>query len=208
MRICVTGGTEIQEECRRLLEDMGELSEGDVLVSGPGQLRCKSIIHVVIPTNAEDEKVEESMLTIVVKCLETASERGYTSIALPLLTSNTWVFTYTDKLAARATVKAARGFLAMYPDSSIKNVTFCDTRSEAVTEFRAAITDSAVVKQGKDVDSVILSSENEKLPNRKRVNSLFFTTSLLCFVWIFNQVLIFKPRGPWERAEQWTMKRV
>ncbi|XP_025094907.1 poly [ADP-ribose] polymerase 14-like isoform X2 [Pomacea canaliculata] len=109
-RVVETGGTEIQEECRRLLEDMGELSEGDVLVSGPGKLRCKSIIHVVIPTNAEDDKVEESMLTIVVKCLETASERGYTSIALPLLTSNTWVFTYTDKLAARATVKAVRGF--------------------------------------------------------------------------------------------------
>lgn len=72
----MTGGTEIQEECRRLLEDRGELSEGDVLVSGPGKLRCKSIIHVVIPTNAEDEKVEESMRTIVGKCLETASERA------------------------------------------------------------------------------------------------------------------------------------
>ena len=47
------GGQKIQDDCKRYLEDQGihKLTPTDVVATGGGNLKCKQVLHVVVPKN-------------------------------------------------------------------------------------------------------------------------------------------------------------
>ncbi|PVD29526.1 hypothetical protein C0Q70_08777 [Pomacea canaliculata] len=138
-RIVSRGGQEIQSECYNILKARGKLSEGDVLVSGPGKLPCKSIIHAVGPRYKGGNKGEEQCLqATVLQCLKTASDLDYTSIALPAISSG--VFGYPVEEATRVIVEAVQLFFDTNPNSSIRNVLLCDILQNTVKSFQLALT--------------------------------------------------------------------
>ncbi|XP_025094909.1 poly [ADP-ribose] polymerase 14-like isoform X2 [Pomacea canaliculata] len=132
------GGDTIQEECYRILRTRGKLSEGDVLVSGPGKLPFKAIIHAVGPAYRGGTRGEEECLRgTVLKCLMTASHQGYTSIAIPAISTGS--LRYPAEEATRVIVQAVRVFFDTSPKSSIKDVRLCDISRSTVEDFKGAI---------------------------------------------------------------------
>ncbi|XP_025094887.1 poly [ADP-ribose] polymerase 14-like isoform X2 [Pomacea canaliculata] len=144
--IVLKGGKEIQDECYRLLKTRGKLSEGDVLVSGPGKLPCKRIIHAIGPVYKGGKCGEKERLqTAVQNCLKTASDYGYTSIALPAISSG--IFGYPVDKATRDIVEAIRFFFLTNPDSSLIDVNLCDVLQDTVNLFQEALGQNSL--QGK-----------------------------------------------------------
>ena len=47
------GGQKIQDDCKRYLHDQGtdKLTPTDVVATGGGNLKCKQVLHVVVPKN-------------------------------------------------------------------------------------------------------------------------------------------------------------
>ncbi|PVD29541.1 hypothetical protein C0Q70_08792 [Pomacea canaliculata] len=144
--IVAKGGREIQEECNRTIKTRGELSEGDVLVSGPGKLPCKSIIHAVGPRYKGGNKGEEECLrSTVFNCLKAASDRGYTSIALPAISSG--IFGYPVEEATRVIVEAVRSYFQSTTGSSVRDVRLCDIVQSTVDLFQTALDGSSLGKE-------------------------------------------------------------
>jgi O-acetyl-ADP-ribose deacetylase (regulator of RNase III) len=72
----------------RELRKFGVLSPGDAVVTGAGRLPFRGIIHVA-GLNAFWRSSEEIVRKCVVNALNAASERGYASIAMPLVGAGT-----------------------------------------------------------------------------------------------------------------------
>ncbi|PVD29528.1 hypothetical protein C0Q70_08779 [Pomacea canaliculata] len=111
-----------------VLKDKGKLSEGDVLVSGPGKLPCKAIIHAVGPRYKGGNTGEEKCLRNTVK---------HTSIAIPAISSG--IFGYPVKEATRVIVQAVKLFFETNRDSSITDVQLTDILTDTVQEFQKAL---------------------------------------------------------------------
>ncbi len=48
------GGQSLQQEC----DDVAPIEEGDVAITGPGNLQCRYVLHIVLPQySREAEKV-------------------------------------------------------------------------------------------------------------------------------------------------------
>jgi len=106
----VIGGQTIQDECYQTLKTRGnQLSEGDILVSGAGQLPCKAVIHAVGPVFRGGHSGEEDCLhETIMKCMGAATEAGYTSIAFPAI--STGIFQYPSKKATLVITEAIKTY--------------------------------------------------------------------------------------------------
>ena len=53
------GGQVLQDECTSYVTQNGNLSAGDVVVTGPGKLSCKKVVHTVgmLYNGSQSEKV-------------------------------------------------------------------------------------------------------------------------------------------------------
>ncbi|XP_025094892.1 poly [ADP-ribose] polymerase 14-like isoform X2 [Pomacea canaliculata] len=175
------GGDKIQEECFRILKTRGKLSEGDVLVSGPGKLPCKRIIHAVGPVYRGGNKGEEECLRdTVMECLKTASDKGYFSIAIPAISSG--IFGYPVEEATRVIVQAVRIFLDANHDSSIQVVLLCDILPKTVADFEKAL--KATARKGE--------RSAGSLPGSSQTTEFLFSGKELAFS---QAAGLNKPRG-------------
>lgn len=52
----VPGGKTIEEESRKLVSKYGPLSDGEVVVTGAGQLPCSYVLHAVGPMWKDGQK--------------------------------------------------------------------------------------------------------------------------------------------------------
>ena len=60
------GGQALQDECTSYVMQNGKLSPGDVVVTGPGKLSCKKVVHTVgMPHNGiQSEKVNHLVVNV------------------------------------------------------------------------------------------------------------------------------------------------
>ena len=102
------GGPALQSACDSLIAQNIRPGEGRVVetvCSGFGQLKCKSIFHIVF-----DQKKFVKTFT---SCLERAEKMKYRSIAFPAI--GTGVHSYPPSQAAEAVVKALKHFTKKKP---------------------------------------------------------------------------------------------
>ena len=78
-------GDEVKKECLTRVPK-GKLSSGDVLVTGAGNLKCKNIIHCVLPRLTK-ENVHGVLKDAIVQCIGEAEKRGLKTMAMPALGS-------------------------------------------------------------------------------------------------------------------------
>ena len=135
----VIGGQTIQDECYQTLKARGnQLSEGDILVSGAGQLPCKAVIHAVGPVFRGGHSGEEDCLhETIMKCMVAATEAGYTSIAFPAI--STGIFQYPPKKATLVITEAIKTYFDSHRKSTVKSVYLCHTKADIVQMFSEAI---------------------------------------------------------------------
>jgi O-acetyl-ADP-ribose deacetylase (regulator of RNase III) len=100
------GGPEIMAECHLIRETRypGGLPTGDAVITGPGRLPCKYIIHTVGPVWRGGMYGEEALLAAAYRnALEKAAEVGAHSVAYPAI--STGVYGYPAEKAAKVVWK-------------------------------------------------------------------------------------------------------
>ena len=105
------GGPGLQAACDNLKKQGIKAGEGKVVETpceGMGQLKCKSIFHIVF-----EGKDQRKLVKTILSCLDRAEKLKYTSIALPAI--GTGNMAYPTSLAAEGIVKALKQFTQRKP---------------------------------------------------------------------------------------------
>ncbi|XP_064602045.1 protein mono-ADP-ribosyltransferase PARP14-like [Liolophura sinensis] len=132
------GGPSIQAESDVYISEHGKLLEGNVAMTGSGNLPCKAVIHAVGPIWRGGQQTEEDLLgEAVFESLDAASEKGLRSISIPAL--STGVFGYPLAPAVNIIVKSILDFFKEEPKSSVGEVHLIDVGDRTVMEFVTAL---------------------------------------------------------------------
>lgn len=104
------GGSEILEDCRRIVARQGGCKVGEAVITTAGKLLAKYVIHTVGPVwnggvNNEIEKLEKCYLN----SLNLAVESGCKTIAFPCI--STGIYKFPKDKAAHIAIKAIHDFL-------------------------------------------------------------------------------------------------
>jgi O-acetyl-ADP-ribose deacetylase (regulator of RNase III) len=119
-------GPELLAECRRIAQERrgragGPCPAGDAVITGPGKLPCKRVIHTVGPVWRGGGKGEPELLASCYRnSLLLAEAEGLRSIAFPNI--STGVFGYPKEDAAAIAVATVQKTLPQTP--GIKRVVF------------------------------------------------------------------------------------
>jgi O-acetyl-ADP-ribose deacetylase (regulator of RNase III) len=105
------GGVKIKEECRVIVDRIGRLPAGQVVITGGGNLLAKYVIHTVGPVwRGGDKGEEETLASCYRKSLELAGSHLLQSIAFPAI--STGVYGYPPDSAAKIAVSTVIKFLS------------------------------------------------------------------------------------------------
>ncbi|XP_052712257.1 protein mono-ADP-ribosyltransferase PARP15-like [Crassostrea angulata] len=118
--IATAAGSEVAEECRR--DHPSGVSEGNVVVTSAGNLKCKKICHACVPSyNQNDKGVSKTDIqNIVIKCLEKADENQCNCVAFPAF--GTLYKNYPAQITAGGMLKGVDQFSKSHTQSSVKRV--------------------------------------------------------------------------------------
>lgn len=113
------GGSEILDDCKRIVAKQGGCDTGEAVITTAGKLPAKYVIHTVGPvwyneTRNEDEKLKNCYLN----SLKLAVEKNCKTIAFPAI--STGVYRFPKDKAAKITINAIKQFLDK--DNTIEEV--------------------------------------------------------------------------------------
>jgi O-acetyl-ADP-ribose deacetylase (regulator of RNase III) len=128
------GGAQIQDESNAWVRKFGPVPTGQVAVTGPGTLPCKTIIHAVGPVWSGGGAGEEDLLRSAVhNSLLKAQELCLGSIALPAISSG--IFGFPKERCARIMVDTALDFFRQNPQSTLRRVCFTNIDQPTASLF-------------------------------------------------------------------------
>lgn len=122
------GGRIIQEESDRI----GFVSVGSAVVTSAGNLPYKAIIHAVGPRMGEGNE-DEKLRYAVRNSLFLASERKFSSISIPAISSG--IFGFPKDRCAMILVDESKRFLARNPKTSLQVIELCIYDDETLSYF-------------------------------------------------------------------------
>lgn len=112
-------GPELDRESREYVRAHGPVPTGKAAVTTAGRLPFQGVIHAVGPSLGCGD--EEAKLTHAVsESLRLAHERGWTSLAVPAISSG--IFRVPLDVCARAYIRGILHHFQQYADSSLKEV--------------------------------------------------------------------------------------
>ena len=128
------GGSVILEDCQKIRNKQGGCKTGQAVITRPGKLPAKFVIHTVGPVWNNGTNNEEMLLSLAyTNCLKLAVENKVDSIAFPNI--STGIYGFPKQLAAKIAIDTVAGFLEK--NSSIKKVVFVCFDSENYEMYRA-----------------------------------------------------------------------
>lgn len=125
-------GQEYEAECENLVQTHGAVPVGTAVVTGPGNLPCKKVIHAVGPVWNEHPKEDSDRLLIysIRNSLVLANELGMTSIAIPAVGLE---HNFPLQRCAELIVNTVKSFDAMWLSTDpLKQVSLVNS-NEAIT---------------------------------------------------------------------------
>ena len=108
-------GPDLQRESDRLVAEHGPLPTGSAVVTTPGKLPFKGVIHAVGPRNGEGDE-EAKLVQALGAAFQRAREHGWQSVSFPAVSAG--IFAVPLDICARAYLKAAKS-------SGLRNVRLC-----------------------------------------------------------------------------------
>ena len=107
------GGTEILEECRKIVARQGGCKTGEAVITTAGNLPAKFVIHTVGPVWNNGQYHEEQKLADCYKnSLQLAIENERKTIAFPNISISTCIYRFPKKEAAAIAVNTVNDFLS------------------------------------------------------------------------------------------------
>ena len=108
-------GPDLQRESDRLVAEHGPVPTGSAVVTTPGKLPFKGVIHAVGPRNGEGDE-EAKLVQALGAAFERAREHGWQSVSFPAVSAG--IFAVPLDICARAYLMAAK-------TSGLRNVRLC-----------------------------------------------------------------------------------
>ena len=102
------GGAVIQDESDMIITAGGLVPVGSAVITTAGRLPCKAVIHTVGPRMGEGNE-DYKLRKAVKSSLLLASEKGFTSISMPAISSG--IFGFPKDRCARILVEESKTFL-------------------------------------------------------------------------------------------------
>lgn len=126
----------IQVESDIYFSEHGPLQEGEIVVLGAHELKCKHVIHAVGPTWQGGNQGEPLLLEMCVKaCLVKANEMGLKSISLPAI--STGIFRFPKPTCAAIMFQCVMDFVKDKKECSLKEIRFTNFDDETVGIFKS-----------------------------------------------------------------------
>ncbi len=117
------GGAVIQRESEAWVRQHGPVPTGRAAITSAGALPCRAVIHAVGPIwRGGQEGEEEQLRSAALSSFALASDRGFTSLALPAISAG--IFGFPAARCAEILLTAARDFLREHPESSLREIRF------------------------------------------------------------------------------------
>jgi O-acetyl-ADP-ribose deacetylase (regulator of RNase III) len=134
--IARAAGPELEREGDAIVKAQGRVPVGGAVVTTAGRLPFKGVVHVVGPHQGEGDE-EDKLVRALKAGFAAASERGWTSVAFPAVSSG--IFAVPAPVCARAYVRAVREFFAEQEASPLKTVRLALFGGPIVDAVRAAM---------------------------------------------------------------------
>ncbi|XP_031596858.2 uncharacterized protein LOC116321214 [Oreochromis aureus] len=130
------GGPEIQRESDELVKCFGKIPIGETVVTTGGNLKCKKLLHAVVPVGRKASDKDKMLLEKTVDCALNLSEiMEFQSIAIPCISSGVCGVPLT--VGTEATVAAVKDFGSV-GGRSLSKIILIDNREEAVRAMQEA----------------------------------------------------------------------
>ena len=112
------GGAVIQDESDMIITAKGLVPVGSAVITTAGRLPCKAVIHTVGPRMGEGNE-DYKLRKAVKSSLLLASEKGFTSISMPAISSG--IFGFPKDRCARILVEESKTFLEGNNNNNTQN---------------------------------------------------------------------------------------
>lgn len=132
--IASKGGSSIQQEMSRI----GHCPVGGAVVTGPGNLKARYVIHAVGPRMGEGNE-DEKLRSATVESLKRAEELKISSITFPAI--STGIYGFPVDRCARIMLSSALAHFASGGSVSLKRVVFCLWGGETFGVFEKTLTE-------------------------------------------------------------------
>jgi O-acetyl-ADP-ribose deacetylase (regulator of RNase III) len=132
------GGSLIQHESDAWVRAHGPVTHDSPALTRAGRLACRHIIHAVGPVWGEGDE-DAKLRAAVSGALRVADEQGFTSLALPAI--STGVFGFPKARGARILTDAIADFIEAHPTSALTRVHITLIDAPSVQVFAAAFRD-------------------------------------------------------------------
>ena len=136
----ILGGQNIQTECDKYVQLNGRVMEGNAVLTGPGKLPCKKIIHAVGPHWNDGKFGAEDILydSVFSHILMIAFQENFSSVAIPAISAG--VFGFPLAKSTFIIVKAVKDFLdQMNQRGNLSEIHLLDRRPIAGQAFVTAL---------------------------------------------------------------------
>lgn len=127
------GGGIIQEES----DAAGFVPEGEVAVTGGGELRARYVIHAVGPRGGDPEG-EGKLRSVARHALDAAERLGLSSVSFPAISSG--IFGFPKDRCAEILTATAAAYLHEHPNGPLRQVDFVLLDEETARLFQQALT--------------------------------------------------------------------
>ncbi|RME71531.1 MAG: macro domain-containing protein [Chloroflexi bacterium] len=130
------GGPVIQQESDEWVRRHGPVRTGTAAITSGGNLPAKYVIHAVGPVWGSGSE-EAKLASAVQNALSLADEHGVQTISIPGISSG--IFGGPKDVCARVIVEAARDYVLAHPNTSLKEIRFCNIDAPTVQAFIRAL---------------------------------------------------------------------
>jgi O-acetyl-ADP-ribose deacetylase (regulator of RNase III) len=118
------------------VRERGPVPVGEAVVTTAGRLPFKGVIHAVGPRQGEGDE-HRKLVAALEAAFRRASERGWTSVAFPAVSSG--IFAVPPEVCAAAYLEAVRGFCAREPETSVRTLRLALFGGPVVDAVRTAL---------------------------------------------------------------------
>ncbi|PLV59227.1 AAA family ATPase [Thermotoga sp. KOL6] len=128
------GGTIIQEESDKIVEEKGRVPTGEAVVTSAGNLKAKYVIHAVGPIWKGGNYGEDDLLyKAVYNALLRAHELKLKSLSMPAI--STGIFGFPKERAAKIFARVIKDFIDQHPNTSLEEIRICNIDEETTEVF-------------------------------------------------------------------------
>ncbi|XP_074949069.1 protein mono-ADP-ribosyltransferase PARP14 [Phalacrocorax aristotelis] len=161
-------GPELQKECDELVRKNGSLQPGCAVITGAGELPCKSVIHAVGPRWKKDEaeKCVYLLRKTVKKSLQLAETYNHRSIALPAISGG--IFGFPLQMCANSIAWSIKETLEeSMGDSSLKEVHLVDNVEETAQVLSETVEKVFTAKSSSPIPRTLCSENHKQRESQK-----------------------------------------